>query len=329
MRKSHVLAATTFAAVLTTFLTGCGASASMKAPASPGYANAGAQAYPGGAADSYSKASSESMDSDAPVPMSAPPPATAGGAAPAPRSAQPAAYHPPASAPATVTSSPTAGKTTTATTTTNKENGKDASNPAVLIMYTGSLTMTIDESAVSGAIDKMVDIAEGFGGHLAGRTNTTVTIKVPSGRFRDALSEMEKLGMVTNRSVVAEDVSEEYKDAEVRLANMKATRTRIQEFLAKAANINDMLTLEQQLERVSLEIDRIEGRMRFLRERTALSTITVNVTPKPKPVPILAKDPDPPPPPPPPPPPQPPTAIELPVKWLDQLGSDRLTQVKK
>jgi hypothetical protein len=316
MRKIHVLAATTFAGLLFT-LTGCGASgASMKPPSAPSYAEA-APAYGGASVDA----------DDAPMTASAPPPAAAGGAAPrAP--VTPASYHPQA-ANATPPPAPAASKSSGAAASGNKEANKDASNPAVLIMYTGALSMTIDEAAVPGAIDKMVDIAENFGGHLAGRTNTTVTVKVPSGRFRDALAEMEKLGMVTNRSVSAEDVSEEYKDAEVRLANMKATRTRIQEFLAKAANVNDMLTLEQQLERVSLEIDRIEGRMRFLRERTALSTITVSVTPKPKPVPILAKDPDPPPPPPPPPPPQPPTAIELPVKWLDQLGSDRLMQVKK
>ncbi len=324
MRKIQVLAATTFAGLLFT-LTGCGGGASMKPPSAMPSSAYGAADAPATNAD-YSASRGDSED--APV---APAPVTAGAPAPGAAGARPpvapAAYHPPATN--TAAPSPAASKSTGATAQGNKENQKDASNPAVLIMYTGALTMTIDEAAVPGAIDKMVDIAENFGGHLAGRTNTTVTVKVPSGRFRDALGEMEKLGMVTNRSVSAEDVSEEYKDAEVRLANMKATRTRIQDFLAKAANVNDMLTLEQQLERVSLEIDRIEGRMRFLRERTALSTITVSVTPKPKPVPILAKDPDPPPPPPPPPPPQPPTAIELPVKWLDQLGSDRLMQVKK
>lgn len=77
--------------------------------------------------------------------------------------------------------------------------------------------------------------------------------------------------------MTAEDVSEEYHDAEVRLANLKATRQRLQDFLAKAGNLNDMLTLERELERVTMDVDRIEGRMRFLREHVAFSTLTVSL----------------------------------------------------
>jgi len=82
----------------------------------------------------------------------------------------------------------------------------------------------------------------------------------------EVLSKIGELGEITHQSITAEDVSEEYHDAEVRLANMKASQKRLQEFLAKSANMNDMLTLERELERISMDIDRVEGRMRFLRE---------------------------------------------------------------
>lgn len=290
MRRHYGHTATTFALLFAT-LTGCGGSA-------PGIAHAEAIR-----ADHGPSASAPSQESV---------PAVSGAAPQAPGGAV---------ARVSTTGAPASPGTTGAS--SSKDASKHASSPAVLIMYTGSLSMLVDESVVASSIDKMVDVAEGFGGHLAGRTDGSVTLKVPSTQFRAALTEIEKLGTVTNRSVAAEDVTEEYKDAEVRLANMKATRARIQEFLARAANVNDMLTLEQQLERVSLEIDRIEGRMRFLRERTAFSTISIHVAPRP--LPIILK----PPPPPPPPPPAPVAAIDLPVKWLEQLGAERLMQVKK
>ena len=69
----------------------------------------------------------------------------------------------------------------------------------------------------------------------------------------------------------ADDVSEEFHDLEVRLGNLRATRTRLQEFLGRATGINDMLTVEKELERVALEIDHIEGRLEFLRTRAAMS----------------------------------------------------------
>src|SRR5439155_19648188 len=108
----------------------------------------------------------------------------------------------------------------------------------------------------------------------AGRTNTSVVIKVPSGRFREAMTKIEPLGNVTHRSVAAQDVTAEFHDAEVRVQNLKATQKRLQEFLARAGNIQEMLVVERELERVAQEIDVLEGRMRSLKERSSYSQTT-------------------------------------------------------
>ena len=105
--------------------------------------------------------------------------------------------------------------------------------------------------------------------------------------------------------------------------NLRATRARLQEFLAKAPGINDMLTVERELERVAQEIDVLEGKMRFLKERAAFSQITVAVSARPA-APIT-KDP-PPPPQPPPPPPQ--RLLDLPVEWFNKLGINRLLDLR-
>ncbi len=142
--------------------------------------------------------------------------------------------------------------------------------------------MMADEVAIPKTIDKIIDVAESVGGHIASRKDQSVQIKVPSASFRDAMTKIEAIGGVVNRSVSADDVSEEFHDLEVRLVNLRATRARLQEFLAKAPAIADMLTVERELERVAQEIDRSEGRLEFLRTRASMSAITVALTPKPK-----------------------------------------------
>ncbi len=209
------------------------------------------------------------------------------------------------------------------TTTTTKPRTAEAQSPDVLIVYTGDVQMMVDEERMATTIDKIIDAAEAVGGHLAGRKDTSVQVKVPSAHFRDALSHIEELGAVTHRSVSAEDVSEEYHDAEVQLANLKATRQRLQDFLSKAPNVKDMLTVEHELERIGMDIDRIEGRMRYLRVHTAFSLISVELTAKPKPVKVIAQKP------PPPPKAPPPRAMDLPVTWLDDMGVPQLLQVEK
>jgi len=185
------------------------------------------------------------------------------------------------------------------------------------VIYTGGVTMLEQTDKVPALIDAIIDLAEGQGGRLQGRRDDGVTIRVPSAVFRETMSKIDRLGVVTQRSVTAEDVSEEVHDAEVRLANLQATRKRLQELFAKANDIPTTLTIERELERVSQEIDRIEGRLRFLQARAALSTIDVKIAAKPTPVVAAAGDPT---------PARPlPHGIKLPISWLDQLDAAHLS----
>ena len=128
---------------------------------------------------------------------------------------------------------------------------------------------------------------------------------------------MEKLGKVTHRAVQAQDVTEEYHDLSVSLKSLRATRDRLEQFLNRAKNIQEVLAVERELNRINAEIDRIEGRMRFLASRAAFSTITVALEPKPESVVVVDPDEDPPPPP-------PPRTLQLPIEWLTRVGLDRL-----
>lgn len=194
------------------------------------------------------------------------------------------------------------------------------STRAPVIIYQGDLRMVADEDAIPKTIDKIIDVAESFGGHVAGRKDQSVVIKVPSASFRDAMTAIDAMGGVVGRSITADDVSEEFNDLEVRLGNLRATRTRLQEFLVKATGINDMLTVERELERVAQEIDRIEGRLEFLRTRAAMSVISVALTAKPKVIAAVAA---------PPPPARPRNGIDLPIPWVGEVGIDPLLSLKK
>jgi hypothetical protein len=191
---------------------------------------------------------------------------------------------------------------------------------APLLIYTGNVGMEASEPAVIPAtIDKIIDLAESFGGYLAARSDSSVVVRIPSGHFRDAMTALEKLGDVKRRSVNAEDVSEQFHDLEVRLANLKTVQKRLQDFLAKAANVNEALQVEHELERIGQEIDRIEGRMRFLRARATFSTITVDITAKPKQQIVVAQGP---------PPPPPPRTADLPIDWLSRIGLETLLTLR-
>src|SRR5438552_15005406 len=132
-----------------------------------------------------------------------------------------------------------------------------ASVHAPLVTYSGELALRVDRDPAA-AIDAIITAAESLGGYLASRRDASVEVRVPSARFREAMTKVAPMGEVTHRSVSATDVSDEFHDAEVRLANLRATRNRLQELLAKTGSLGDTLTVERELERVAQEIDRLE-----------------------------------------------------------------------
>jgi hypothetical protein len=150
----------------------------------------------------------------------------------------------------------------------------------VLLIYNAQVIAQVDH--VPSGIDQVIEAASAVGGFLASRTDSSVTVRVPAARFREALGRVEALATVTSRNVQAEDVTEAFHDLEVRLQNLRSVQARLQQFLSRASNVSEALAVERELERVGQQIDEVEGRMRFLANRAAFSTITVTLTARPR-----------------------------------------------
>lgn len=175
-----------------------------------------------------------------------------------------------------------------------------------IIIYTGSIELLVFELAAG--VRRVEELTREVGGFVSHRTERSITVRIPAARFTDAVGKVEKVGEVRNRELSAQDVTEEYLDVEVRLRNARAMRDRFEQLLAKATSVQDSLAIEKELNRVASEIERLEGRLRYLRDRAALSTLTVNFYEKSSDAPS-------------------PSNVRLPFPWLDTLGLGRLLQL--
>jgi hypothetical protein len=108
------------------------------------------------------------------------------------------------------------------------------------------------------------------------RLSNTVIIRVDAAGF-DALVEdlMKESVFVDYKKVNATDVSEEYVDIQARLKSKRAAEQQYEEILKKAGSIRDVLEVQQYLRTIREEIESLEGRMRFINDRVAYSTITL------------------------------------------------------
>jgi hypothetical protein len=77
-------------------------------------------------------------------------------------------------------------------------------------------------------------------------------------------------------------VTEEYVDLDAQLRNLEATRNRLLGFLEKAVKVEDALEVNRALTDIQGQIERIQGRMKYLKQSAALSTVTVTFYPESK-----------------------------------------------
>jgi len=114
-------------------------------------------------------------------------------------------------------------------------------------------------------------------------TVVNVVVRVPAQKFQATLDEICAVGgRILHRKSAGQDVTEEYIDLEARIRTKRALETQFLEIMKQARKISDAMEVQSQLADVRTEIERLEGRRRFLENQSALSTINITLhTPTP------------------------------------------------
>ena len=157
-------------------------------------------------------------------------------------------------------------------------------------------TLDLNVENVAAAVQQVEDAAGAAGGFVSSsnvfvsntdntgdsveRTQTaSVTIRVPADAYASVMSKLRGIAKETvSETSDASEVTEEYTDLQARLRNLGATETRYLELLAKAVTIEEILTVQDRLNTVRLEIEQVTGRINVLNSLTDFATITVRLS---------------------------------------------------
>lgn len=161
------------------------------------------------------------------------------------------------------------------------------------IIKTGRLSMVVGD--VKQSAGSISEYAISNGGFVVSSNVTKtglslygeVVIRVPVTVFDKAQEDIKAMGEVTSQYVTGQDVTEEYVDMDAQMRNLKATEQQFLEIMQRATRIEDVLAVQRELTWVRAEIERIEGRMKYLRQSAELSTLTVYLSTDPNALPVL------------------------------------------
>lgn len=155
-------------------------------------------------------------------------------------------------------------------------------------------TLTLEVEAPVKAAGRITSIAEARGGYVVssesrqvsgGRKGKsyevfTVQFRVPAAQFEAALKDVRATaGEVTAEKVSGKDVTEEYIDLEARLRTQRALEAQLLDIMKTAREVSDAISVQRELTNVRTEIERVEGRRRFLESQSSLSTVNVTLQP--------------------------------------------------
>lgn len=164
---------------------------------------------------------------------------------------------------------------------TKKESSSTAITTNRLIIYNANLDLKV--KVLDSIPSKIKVIASNNQGYVSSVSNHRISLKVKAELLDQAIKEIAKLGKVSSKNVSSNDITDSYRDSEIRLENALKSRNRYLELLAKAENVEATLKVERELERLNTEIDLLKGRLKNYDNQITYSQIDVYLTQKVKP----------------------------------------------
>jgi hypothetical protein len=155
------------------------------------------------------------------------------------------------------------------------------------VVKTGSIALVVKDGKVTVTLTAVEREAKQQGGYIAsGNTEEygatpsgEVTIRVPVAHFETLVTAVRGLdAKVRTASTSGRDVTAQYSDLQAQLRTLTATRERFYLILTKTTTIGEILTVQQRIDDVSGQIDRIQGQRKLLADQSDLSTLTVSVS---------------------------------------------------
>lgn len=108
-------------------------------------------------------------------------------------------------------------------------------------------------------------------------TTARMVLRVPSERFERTQAALEELATLTDSTSAEDDVSTEVVDVAARVRAQRKSVARIEALLARATDLQQIVSIESQLASRQAELDSLVSRLTYLADQTQMSTITVYV----------------------------------------------------
>ncbi len=151
-----------------------------------------------------------------------------------------------------------------------------------MVVEHSNISLVVDN--VRQKTDQILDYVAGRGGYMVSSSIRqleevpfgTVVVRVPSDELRPTLEYLRGQAIkVTSEYLSGRDVTDEYVDLESRLETLNKTKTKFEQILDQAAEVEDILNVQRELISLQKQIDNLIGRQEYLEKTAENAKITI------------------------------------------------------
>jgi hypothetical protein len=154
--------------------------------------------------------------------------------------------------------------------------------PGQFIIRSGTLQLEVAD--VDAATNGARTLVQAAGGYVSASDEVTkedvheatITYRIPVDRWQEMVSALRGLAAkVIRENTQAEEVTAQVVDIQARIDNLRASETSIREIMSRAGTINDVLAVQERLQTVQEQIERLVAQQQDLTGRASLATLAV------------------------------------------------------
>jgi hypothetical protein len=155
------------------------------------------------------------------------------------------------------------------------------------IVRKATLNLEVGQAKLNDTINRASTIVTGHQGlYVSSSTEVPndqpahgqVTFRVPVDAFEATLRDLKGLGRYRGEQSSSEDVTTQYIDLSGQLAAWRAQEKVFLRLVGDAKSIGDVISIQNQLESVLSNINRLQGQVDFLRDQSSFSTIELDLS---------------------------------------------------
>ena len=154
------------------------------------------------------------------------------------------------------------------------------------IVRAATVDLEVDEGQLNETINRASDAVVKAKGIYVGSSTSVpsgepasgqVTFRVPVDAFEPVLRELKGLGTYRGEQSSTEDVTNQYVDLNGQLAAWRAQERVYLRLLDRARSVTDVIAVQNQLQQVQSNIERLQGQLNQLEDQSSFSTIVLQI----------------------------------------------------